>query len=604
MSRLPPSAAVTFDASGRPVSSVFQDFYFASAGDAGESDAVFLRGAGLPERWRDRRVFTVGEIGFGAGVNILALWDAWRRHRPAGGVLHVLSLEGFPLSRADAARALAGYTRLAPLAERLLARWPVRARGLQRLWFAEDGFCLTLLQDDVAGLEALDLAADAWFLDGFAPSRNPELWSPAVFAALRRLSQPGARVATYSVAGAVRRGLASAGFEVARAPGFGPKRERLEARLPGVPAPDPRPRSALVVGAGIAGASAACALLRRGLSVTIVDARARLADGASGNPAGLVSPRLDLTDTPAQRFLRAAFLFARDTYRDVAPHAYAETGISQVVADPARAARLLADPPLPDDVLRPGVAGDMLELGLGGVLRPRDAVEAMCRGAHVLLAHPVDRLAREDGPPGLAAWRAFDPGGACVWSGDLVVLAGGPACDRLAQGAFLPIERRQGQISWARPGPALSRPITGGAYALADGNALMFGATFDPVGAEADFAALAPSDADHARNRAALTALAPKLAAELAAAIGPAPLAGRTSVRAGLRDRLPAAGVLAQGLGVVTGLGARGLTTGPLAAEAVVSDLLGEPSPLDRGARRAVDPNRFRSAAHPPPAGV
>jgi tRNA 5-methylaminomethyl-2-thiouridine biosynthesis bifunctional protein len=249
-------------------------------------------------------------------------------------------------------------------------------------------------------------------------------------------------------------------------------------------------------------------------------------------------------------------------------------------------------------VLRPGAAGDALELCLGGVLRPRDAVDAMCRGAHILLTHPIGRLAQDEGPPGSSVWRAFDAGGACVWSGDLVVLAGGPACDRFAPAAFLPIERRQGQISWAHPGPALPRPITGGAYALADAGALMFGATFDSAGVEADFAALAPSDSDHARNRAALTGLAPALAA----ALGPAPLAGRVSVRAGLRDRLPAAGVLAPGLGVVTGLGARGLTTGPLAAEAVVSDLLGEPSPLDRGARRAIDPNRFRTAEHPPPA--
>jgi tRNA 5-methylaminomethyl-2-thiouridine biosynthesis bifunctional protein len=215
MARLPDAPDLDWSESGGPRARVFDDVYFSERGGLAESEAVFLAGCGLPDAWAGRSQFAVCELGFGAGLNALALWRAWSRARNPRAILHMFSIEAHPMARADAARSLSAFAELGDLAERLLAAWPVRARAPQRLWFPEDGFALTLIIDDVASaLSGLEGRFDAFFLDGFAPARNPAMWRPEVFARLRDLSAPGARAASYSVAGVVRRGLEAAGFEV------------------------------------------------------------------------------------------------------------------------------------------------------------------------------------------------------------------------------------------------------------------------------------------------------------------------------------------------------------------------------------------------------
>ena len=239
-------------------SRAFGDVYFSTSDGLAESRAVFLAGCGLPEAWAGRERFVVGELGFGSGLNILALLDLWRRARPAGGQLHIFSVEAFPMPAEDAragAGGVAGDRR-----PRRATYWRAgRAgrRGFHRVDFPALGARLDLAVMDVAeALEGWSGRADAWFLDGFSPALNPGMWTPQVFEAVARRSAPGARAATFTVAGAVRRGLADAGFEVAKAAGFGRKRERLEARLPAGPGPAEvtGPRVA-IVGAGIAGAA-------------------------------------------------------------------------------------------------------------------------------------------------------------------------------------------------------------------------------------------------------------------------------------------------------------------------------------------------------------
>jgi tRNA 5-methylaminomethyl-2-thiouridine biosynthesis bifunctional protein len=191
----------------------------------------------------------------------------------------------------DARRALAPWPELADLTARLLAAWPRRARGFHRLALADLGVTLDLAVMDAA--EALDAwtgRADAWFLDGFSPSRNPGMWTPQVLAGVARCSAPGARLATFTVAGAVRRGLEAQGFQVVKRPGFAAKRERLEARSSAAAQgqPAPRPRIA-IVGGGIAGASLVRAFRALGVQPTLIEASAAGA-GASGNAAALATP--------------------------------------------------------------------------------------------------------------------------------------------------------------------------------------------------------------------------------------------------------------------------------------------------------------------------
>ena len=293
---------------GQPVSRRFGDVYFSRDSGLEETRHVFLEGNGLRERWaalplRDR--FTIGETGFGTGLNFAAAWALWEEAAPAEARLRYVSVERDPLAPADIARTLALWPELARYREDLLAQWREVPPGWHRFVFAGGRVILTLLAGDVsATLPRLDGRFDAWFLDGFAPARNPEMWQPEVLAQVARLSASGATCATYTVAGEVRRGLEAAGFAVEKRPGFGRKREMLRGVLRTPPraawcAPwFTRParytheRRAIVIGAGLAGASTAASLAARGWRVTLLDRHETIAAEASGNPLGALYARL------------------------------------------------------------------------------------------------------------------------------------------------------------------------------------------------------------------------------------------------------------------------------------------------------------------------
>ena len=324
------SADLAWTADG-PRSLRYQDVYFSKSDGLSESRTVFLQGCGLPEAWKTRTRFSVAELGFGTGLNVAALLDLWRRTRPSGARLSIFSVEAELIGRTDAARALAGWRgELGTAIDTLLERWPQRRSGLVRCDLPDFGATLDLYLGEVGdAVRRWSGPADAWFLDGFSPSRNPDMWRPEVLRAMARLSAPGARLASFTVAGAVRRGLLDAGFEVAKRKGFGAKRERLEGRWPGEARREEPLGRALVIGGGIAGAALARAYLRQGLACTVLD-RAGPGAGASGNPAALVTPRFDAGFGPAAELHAAAFARAAELYRSETPDAIVAQGALQL----------------------------------------------------------------------------------------------------------------------------------------------------------------------------------------------------------------------------------------------------------------------------------
>ncbi|WP_137109919.1 tRNA (5-methylaminomethyl-2-thiouridine)(34)-methyltransferase MnmD [Rhodobacter sp. SY28-1] len=204
-----------------PVSRRFDDPYFSLAGGLEETRHVFLAGNGLPGRFRDG--FHIAELGFGTGLNLLATLIA---HQGPGWVSYT-SFEAFPMSAADMARAFAAFPDLAEIAEPMLVQWAAGARELQ----FPNLTARIIVGDARQTLPRWGGHADAWFLDGFSPAKNPELWSPELMAEVARHTVPGGTFATYTAAGHVRRALAEAGFTVARAPGFGRKRHMSVGRL-------------------------------------------------------------------------------------------------------------------------------------------------------------------------------------------------------------------------------------------------------------------------------------------------------------------------------------------------------------------------------------
>ena len=256
------------DADGRLVSAFYGDVYHSPSGAMGQAEHVFLRGNGLPERWRGRAAFTVCETGFGLGLNFLALWKAWRDDPQRPAALHVVSMEAHPFSGVDMAALLARHAPepLAGMARALAAQWPALLPGLHRLEFENGAVTLTLgFGDAQARAPRLGARVDAFFLDGFAPERNPQMWATPLLRALADLAAPDATVATWACTGELRRNLADAGFDVRRAPGYGGKWHMTvghvrQAGTAAQPAAVSSGQHAVIVGAGLAGAGIAHAL--------------------------------------------------------------------------------------------------------------------------------------------------------------------------------------------------------------------------------------------------------------------------------------------------------------------------------------------------------
>lgn len=575
MPRLPPLPALDWpDAGAIPYSRDHDDVYFSGEG-LSEKRTVFLTGCGLPEAWAGRERFSVGELGFGTGLNLLCLWDLWRRHRPSPTArLDYLTFEGFLMPASDAARIHAAWPELADLSAQLRAQWPDRARGQQRIHLP-DNITLTIAIGDIAEtLPQARASIDAWFLDGFAPAKNAGMWSPAALRHVARLSAANARAATYTVAGDVRRNLEAVGFTIAKLPGHGRKKERLEARftLQGVARPTP-PKRVAIIGAGVAGACAARAFVRRGCDVTVYDKAGAPAAGASGNPLALVMPRLDAADSPAARALIEAWLYARRAWDHVgdAAETFGAAHLARGPREEQRFAKLAADPPLDETILHARAEG-LTHFGAMAI-DPARALPRLIDGA---------------------AFR----GGCEISPGDEMDAELIVVCAGMGAAAFgaPPLEGRLGQVEFcAEDGPACA--LADGGYAVRAMGRFVFGATFEAADGEPQV-----SDTARRHNLDVLKRLRP--------AFTPSEIASRAAIRATTPDRFPFAGAPPQKqkapdgtpapsgrYRLIGGLGSRGFLWAPLLAELVASEAFGEPSPVETSVADCLDPGRFLARA-------
>jgi len=652
---------------GIPYSALFGDIYYAAGDGRAEVEQVFLAGNELPARWSNRD-FTIAETGFGTGLNFLVAAESWLCRVAQPAVLHYLSVERHPLQRTDLAQVLALRDDHSALAEELLAAYPPPLGGCHRLSLAGGRVQLSLWFGDaeaqLAGVRAAALpgfesaatrGVDAWFLDGFAPARNPQMWSAALFAQIAALSRPGATFATFTAAGAVRRGLTAAGFAVQRVPGYGRKRQMLRGRLAaapaeavdppqagnrgrrahgetpwdlGAPLQDPLGASVSVVGAGIAGCTTARALAERGWQVRVLDGEG-VAAGASGNPQGIVFPRLAAVGSPFARINLAALLYARRHYR---PYWQAGLGADRGVLflprdgrEAEQLRRLAAQ--FPGGIAR-FLEGAELDEAAGLALATRCGLLLDGLGwlppAQVcgrLLEHPrivFERRAIADLAPAPGGWRLAAADGSPLGESAVVVLATGTALSSFAVTGHLPLRVIRGQIT-SCPATAASRglrlPVCGSGYLAPalDGRHCL-GATYQ-LGATS----VAVDVRDHQANLRSIRDMDPALAevlgdpaAETLAGraglravtpdylpvVGPAPMAEDFSaafapLRRDARAALPRCGRYWPGLYVHGGLGSRGLSYAPLCAALLADLIAGHPRPLPRDLVRALNPARF-----------
>lgn len=296
---------LTVDAAGVVQSQRFGDVYASRAGAAAQAHDVYLAGVGLPGRWQQQKLHTVLELGFGLGGNFLATLNAWRNDPNACAQLDYVAIEGYPISAADFAKLNPNRH---PMIAELAAHWPGQETGHETS--PEPGFhciefdagrvrLILVFWDVLKALVELNIRVDSVYLDGFAPAKNPEMWSKPVLAGVRRLLKPGARLASYSVAGALRADLTELGFDVARKPGFAEKKQRLEAGLP-IAAPvmqAEQPKSIAIIGGGIVGLALADKLCAAGYAVTLFESGDAPGAGASGVPAALIHPPSGAADS-------------------------------------------------------------------------------------------------------------------------------------------------------------------------------------------------------------------------------------------------------------------------------------------------------------------
>ncbi|HCL6647274.1 bifunctional tRNA (5-methylaminomethyl-2-thiouridine)(34)-methyltransferase MnmD/FAD-dependent 5-carboxymethylaminomethyl-2-thiouridine(34) oxidoreductase MnmC [Raoultella ornithinolytica] len=642
-------ANLEFNAEGTPVSRDFDDVYFSNDNGLEETRYVFLGGNRLDARFpaHPHPLFVVAESGFGTGLNFLTLWqafDVFRRDNPEATLqrLHFISFEKFPLTSADLRRAHQHWPELAPWAEQLQAQWPLAIAGCHRLLLDDGRITLDLWFGDINALtheldDSLNQQVDAWFLDGFAPAKNPDMWTPELFGAMARLARPGGTLATFTSAGFVRRGLQEAGFTMQKHKGFGRKREMLigeMTRTLNIPARTPwfartgsQQRDAAIVGGGIASALLALALLRRGWQVTLYCADNAPAEGASGNRQGALYPLLSQHDPALARFFPAAFTFARRLY-DALPIMFDHQwcGVTQLAWDEKSAqkiAQMLALD-LPEEIAAAVSAQTVAQIAgvetscggitypSGGWLYPQQLTAelfalAATRGLRTRYQVKVTTLAADhDG------WQLNEQ-----LRHEVVVLANGHHLTDFPQTARLPAYPVAGQVSHIPTTPALSalrQVLCYDGYLTPQNPRYQqhcIGASYHRGQTEATFSA-----DDQQQNRQRLIDCFPQ-----AAWVQEVDTRGndaRCGVRCATRDHLPMVGnvpdydatlsqyaTLAEhqtqaptapvyrNLFVLGALGSRGLCSAPLTAEILAAQMSHEPLPLDRETLAALNPNRL-----------
>jgi tRNA 5-methylaminomethyl-2-thiouridine biosynthesis bifunctional protein len=581
-------AQPAFDAGGTPYSAAYADVYHSVEGGVAQAQQVFLRGNGLPERWRGRRGFTILEAGFGFGLSFLTALQAWREDPRRCERLHFVSIEKHPFEAPALSSLLGKYSELK--GDELVAQWPLLVPGMHRLELESGRVVLTLFFGDIAdGLPQLQLAADAIFLDGFAPARNPAMWEPRLLRHLGRIAAPGCTVATWSVAAPVREAVAGAGFRVEKRKGFGSKREMLTGIL--IPRAKSRPpetpeRRALVIGAGVAGAAVSERLAARGWEVAVIERHAQPAAEASGNPAGVFHPVMSPDDSLFARCTRASFLYLLNRWKDLPGLQWNSCGVLQLARDADELGsqqRALATLGYPEAYAQFRDGG--IWFSEGGWVKPRSLVEGLLSRFPVekLFGREVERISFN------GAWEAVDAKGSTIASAPVVVLANAADALRLSLQPQVRLQRIRGQLTIAPAISGLDHVILRGGMVLPgiDGKSVI-GASYD-IGDE-DASVRADS---HDGNLARLEQILPGAAQGLEASA----LEGRVAFRATVRDRLPLAGPLvdARGSGLFADFayGSRGLLWACLCGELIASQLAGEPLPLERKLAAAMAPERF-----------
>ena len=598
-----------------PISKQFGDVYFSKDNGLLETRHVFLNGNDLTERLsqlHDYQYFCVGETGFGTGLNILTLWQLWQQVRLDNhSHLHVVSVEKFPLNKADLIRALNVWTELKPLAEKLIQQYPLPIAGCHRLSFPEERFSIDLwlgdAQDIFPTIPKIQ-AVNAWFLDGFAPSCNPDMWQANVLDHMVRLSDFGTTFASFSVAGVLKRGLKQHGIQISRPRGFGHKREMLKAiwldtsqtetqsqdsetTIAAPPKSETsKQRKIAIIGAGIAGLSSAWAFAQRGHQVTIYEQNEPLS-GASGNPLALLNPKLCPIEQAHEHLMTLSWQHALNFYPQF--KAFRPIQVQQIALKNADELSGLVEQ-YPENVLTanttlecfPETEFPSLTLHQAGAVSPHQLRDEILQHANIRIEKvKISRLESTDSQ-------------VTLWQDQQIIAITDHAivcCAKQSAELFenYPVLKPiRGQVSWVENSQrplALDQAYSYGGYCMQlDTAQLILGASFYPNRDDAEVLT-----EDHVHNYELIHNVFPKYAQGLPSVDT---WQGRASVRAQSLDYFPLVGKI-QNLGQIytfAGLGSKGFLFAPLCSEILAALILGELCPVPQSLLDKLNPQRFQ----------
>ena len=631
---------------GYPESSHFGDIYFNRDGGVAETEHVFLRANQLEQRFTELKSnsFVIAETGFGTGLNFLCARDLWLKQTQAPQQLHFISCEKYPLAATDLARALEAFPQFADGTRQLLDGYPAPVEGFYTLRLDGGRVLLTLLLGDaLEQLPRLQARVDSWFLDGFAPAKNPDLWNDALFQQIARLSGNGTRFATFTAAGLVRRGLQEVGFHVEKCPGFGRKREMLAgimeqpsphsgaapSPLPiwcHPPAPAATVSPVIVLGAGLAGASTARALAEKGIPVQVIERHSAPAQEGSGNAQGALYAKLPAKPTDHSRFHLSGLEYSCALLKPLMrenPELGALCGVLQLAMsdkERLRQAEVIDAGAYPVELVSAVEAAAAsqhagLDVPTSGLWFPNAGWVSPPQLCQALLNHPLIRcsfdtevteLVHRDG-----VWHLQGTS----FSANTLVVCCAHSSRTLSPLQWLPLKPIRGQTSQAiAPAEisALQTVVCGEGYISPPlQGRYCFGASFK-VG-DTD---LQVRDQEHRHNLDILGRALPALGDVLTQT----PLDGRVALRCSTPDYLPLAGPVPDqacyieqyaklrddarwplteppgyqpGLFVNVGHGSKGLISAPIAGEMVAALISGTPAPLPAELQRILHPGRF-----------
>ncbi len=449
------------------------DIYFSNEGGIEETQYVFIEGNKLPERWPDSAEFTIAETGFGTGLNFLCAVDQWIRYAPEDARLNFISVEKHPLTLNDLKKALTAHPTLKEFAEELFKHYPPLVHGLHQRELLNGRITLSLMLGDATEMYSdLNAKVDAWFLDGFAPSKNPAMWTEQLFKQIARLSKPQATFATFTAAGIVKRGLKSVGFEVKTQKGFGRKRDMLigHYETPQHFHPEQpwfhyegytaKEKTALIIGGGLAGCTSAHALAKCGWQVTLIERHAELAQGASGNHSGVVMPRLTADMSPDGQFYLSAFLHTTHWLNELKQQdstlSWHQSGVIQLATE--KKIEKFKKLKLPDEVLQFVSAEEASEISgtklrqpafyfpMGGWLQPPQLCKWLIKDQqhNIKIITNTEAISLKQLEN---SWQVFD-NNTCIAEACIVIVANGYDAEQLLGTDILKLQKVRGQIAY------------------------------------------------------------------------------------------------------------------------------------------------------------